>query len=191
MSRFGKIATGTLLSASIALTGCRPSRGTANPEDYFPLIQVALAGGETAAMIGRNEALKAKSFDQCVAAESLVSAFGSAQEVLAGRLQGKIVVPAVDIDVSECLAARDPDVEAYRGNPDAAVLVETIAGITVAAVQHYAMRLKGTSCKKGVAALGAVSYVKGVVKPVADEIAKPDGKVSVPSQVIDLSECGE
>ena len=267
MSRFGNIATGALLIVPIALGGCRPTKGTANPEDYFPLIQVALAGGETAAMIGRNEALKAKSFEGCVAAESLISAFGSSQEVVAGRLDDKIVIPAVEIDVSECLAIREADdveeaaeesaslrgpvvletqvagyvapaegeeapaeeepaeegtpeeeapaeeaapeeappaeeaapeeeapaeeAAALKGNPDVAALVEAIAGITVAAVLHYAARLKDANCKKGTAALGAVAYVGGMIKPIADEIAEPDGMVSVPSVVIDLSECQE
>jgi len=257
MSRFGKIAASALIVLPIALGGCRPTKGTANPEDYFPLIQVALAGGETAAMIGRNEAFKAKNFEGCVAAESLVSAFDSANQVLAGRLSDQIVIPAVEIDVSDCLALRessdveeaakvttystmvagyvapvsdanpegaDPapteettteealaeeaapveeapaeeaapveeapaEPEALKGNPDAAMLVETIGGITIMAVLHYATRLQTANCKKGTAAIGAINYVGGMIKPIADEIADPDGKVSVPAVAIDLSEC--
>lgn len=278
MSRFGKIATGALLVLPIALGGCTPRKGTANPEDYFPLIQVALAGGETASMIGRNEAIKAKNFAGCVAAASLISAFDSSNQVLAGRLEDKIVIPAVDVDVSECLALREApaaeenaslapvtystqvagyayaapaegdgeapaessetpaesapeasdgdgeaaekeapeeapapapepapaeensaDVEAavaeaeanLKGHPDAAVLVEAIAGITIAAVTHYATKLQKTNCKKGTAALGAINYVAGMIQPVTEEIADPDGKLSVPAVTIDLSQCAE
>ena len=122
MSRFGKIAASALIILPIALGGCRPQKGTANPEDYFPLIQVALAGGETAAMIGRNEAIRAKNFEGCVASESLVAAFDSANQILAGRLSDQIVIPAVEIDVSDCLALREtPDVEdAGEGNEGSA-----------------------------------------------------------------------
>ena len=265
MSHFGKLAVGALI-LPFALGGCRPHKGTANPEDYFPLIQVALAGGETAAMIGRNEAIKAKSFGGCVAAESLVSAFDSSAQVLAGRLRGQIVIPAVDIDVSECLALRDaadvteegeenaslngpvvvviavagyrapvsdanpegldpPSEEALpastapsaeeapaeeapaeeapaeeapaeeaptlKGHPKAAMLVETLGGITIAAVLHYAIKLQAANCKKGTAAIGAINYVGGMIKPIADELADPDGVVSVPAVAIDLSECAE
>lgn len=274
MSRIGKITVPLLLALPLSLGGCQPKKGTANPEDYFPLIQVALAGGETAAMIGRNEAIKAKNFGGCVAAESLITGFDGATQVLAGKLQDKVVIPAVEIDVSECLALRetpadeggdesaslhepvvvvtavagyvapeegdstappaegdstappaeddstapaaeeapaeeapaeeapaeepaaDEDAEdaaaaELKGNPDAAALVETIAGITLAAVLHYATKLQAANCKKGTAALGAINYVNGMIKPVADEIAEPDGKVSVPSVTIDLSQCAE
>jgi len=216
MSRIGKFTVSAALLLPLALGGCKPTKGTANPEDYFPLIQVALAGGETAAMIGRNEALKAENFAGCVASEALISAFGSSNEVLAGRLMDKIVIPAVDVDVSECLPLKDkadaapaegeeaPAEEAVpaegdetpaeessslKGNPDAAMLVETIAGITLAAVAHYAAKLQTSNCKKGTAALGAINYVQGMVGPIAEEIAEPDGKLSVPAVTIDLSEC--
>jgi hypothetical protein len=220
MSRFGKIAVSALLLVPVGLGGCKPQKGTANPEDYFPLIQVALAGGETAAMIGRNEAIKAENFPGCVASEALITAFDGGGQVLAGRLDDKIVIPAVDIDVSECLALKDspaaeepaaeePAAEelaaeelaaeeaaaeepaAEAGSPDAAVLVETIAGITIAAVLHYANKLKTVNCKKGTAAIGAVDYVAGMVTPVAEEIADPDGKMSIPAVTIDLSECAD
>ena len=274
MSRFGKLAAGAFLILPIVLGGCRPQRGTANPEDYFPLIQVALAGGETAAMIGRNEAIKAKSFGGCVAAESLVTAFDSSARILAGRLTDQIIIPAVEIDVSECLALRDAgdvtepgeesasfrgpvvvsrvvagyapvsdanpegldppgeapaeesptaeppaeeavpaeeaapeeaapaeepaaeeeapiELDSLKAYPQAAMLIDTLGGITIAAVLHYATKLQAANCKKGTAAIGAINYVGGMLKPVADELAEPDGKVSVPMVVIDLSECEE
>ena len=252
MSLIGKITVPLLLIVPLTTGGCQPKKGTANPEDYFPLIQVALAGGETAAMIGRNEAIKAKNFGGCVAAESLITGFDTANQVLGAKLQDKVVIPAVEIDVSECLALREevpagdanaslhgpvvvaamvgatapegestvapeeepaeeapaaegepaapieeapaaeePAAEELKGNPDVAMLVETIAGITLAAVLHYAAKLQTANCKKGTAALGALHYVNGMIKPIADEIAEPDGKVSVPSVTIDLSECAE
>jgi hypothetical protein len=238
------------------LGGCRPNRGTANPEDYFPLIQVALAGGETAALIGRNEAIRAKSFAGCVAAEALVAGFDASSQVLGGRLQDQIVFPALEVDASACLPLR-PAGESARfdgalvsvtvvagyvapaegepatepepaptpaepaptpepvpedesvpveelvddedlareadpmlaGSSDAALLVEAIAGVTLTAIMHYAAKLKAANCKKGTAALGAAHYVNGMIKPIADEVAAPDGKISVPAVTLDLSEC--
>jgi outer membrane biosynthesis protein TonB len=272
MSRIGKLTVAASLLLPLSLGGCGPKKGTASPEDYFPLIQVALAGGETAAMIGHTEAIKAKSFGGCVAASTLITAFDGAGAVLAGKLSGKIIIPGVELDVSECLALREaapeeaeetepeageenasfsspvvvavmtcgyapPEEEAaeekpaeepaaeepaaeekpaeeaaeekpaeepaeeaeepavveetLKGNPDAAALVETAAGFTMAVVLHYATKLKATNCKKGTAALGAINYVNGMIKPIADEIAEPDGMVSIPSVAIDLSECAE
>lgn len=259
MAHFGKLSVSILLALPLVMGGCVPKKGTASPEDYFPLIQVAMAGGETAAMIGRNEAIKAKNFGGCVAAASLITGFDGATQVLAGRIQGLIVIPAVEIDVSECLALREAagdesasfhgpgvvitkvagdapeaaatpateekaveeaaaatpaeaeaapaeageragaeeldelaeEVPEFKGNPEAAALVEAIGGITLAAVLFYASKLQTVNCKKGTAALGAINYVNGMIKPVADEIAKPDGKVSVPAVTIDLSGCAE
>lgn len=264
MSRIGKFTVAATLLLPLTLGGCGPKKGTANPEDYFPLIQVALAGGETAAMIGHGEFVKTKNFGGCVAASTLITAFDGANQVLSGKLQDKIVIPAVDIDVSDCLALREApaaegdDAEAgdenaslyspvtvttmvagygpaesstappaeepssteppaeeapaeeapaeepaaeesaaeeapaeLKGNPDAAALLESISGITMMAVLHYATKLKGANCKKGTAALGALNYINGMIKPVADEIAEPDGKISIPAMTIDLSECAD
>jgi len=83
------------------------------------------------------------------------------------------------------------EADGLKGNPEAAALVETIAGITIVAVLHYAAKLQSANCKKGTAALGAINYVNGMIKPIADEIADPDGKVSVPAVTIDLSQCAE
>ena len=253
MSRIGKFTVAAALILPLGLGGCVPKKGTASPEDYFPLIQIALAGGETAAMIGHGEFVKTKNFGGCVAASTLITAFDAANQVLSGKLQGKIVIPAVDIDVSDCLALRETPTETgdenaslyhpiyvstmvagygpaessteapteeapaeevtteeapaeepaaeeapveeappeLKGNPDAAALMDGIAGITVMAVLHYATKLKTANCKKGTAALGAINYINGMIKPVADEIAEPDGKISVPSMTIDLSECAD
>jgi hypothetical protein len=264
MTPFGKISLVASVALPLVLGGCRPNRGTANPEDYLPLIQVALAGGETAALIGRNEALKAKNFAGCVSAEALAAGFDAGSQVLGGRLQDKITFPALEIDVSDCLplrptgesayfkpivttvkiagyvattepaatepaatepaatepaatepaatepAATEPEEKAVpveelvddedlareadpmlAGSADAALLIEAIAGVTITAVLHYATKLKTANCKKGTAALGAVHYINGMIKPVADEVAAPDGKVSVPAVTIDLSECAQ
>jgi len=245
-----------VLATSFVATGCRPNKGTASPEDYFPLIQVALQGGEVAAMIGRNEAIKAKSFGGCVAADVLSAAFDSAGSALNGKLTGDVVIPGFDLDLSECLALRgeagaenasyptvvvatmvcgyapedsttppaeedstapaeeapaeeapaeeapaeeeadpEPAVEeadpaaTTKGNEDAAALVESIAGVAIIAGTHYANKLKATDCKKGTVALAALGYLSGMIKPIADQLANPTGKVSVPAVPVDMSGC--
>ena len=250
MTRMAKTTILAVLATSFVATGCRPNKGTASPQDYFPLIQVALQGGEVAAMIGRNEAVKAKNFGGCVAADVLSAAFDSAGSALNGKLTGAVVIPGFDIDLSECMALRaapgaenasyqtvvvatmvcgygpaeeapstetpaeeapaaeeppaadpepDPEpaaeetdpAETVKGNEDAAALVEGIAGVAIIAGTHYANKLKATDCKKGTAALAALGYLSGMIKPIADEIANPDGKVSVPAVPVDMSECSE
>lgn len=280
MSRLAKTTILTLLVTTVAATGCRPNRGTASPQDYFGLIQVAFQGGEIASMIGRNEAIKAKNFAGCVSSDVLLAAFDSAGDALNAKVMDNVIIPGFDLDLSECMALREvpaeeapaeeapeatpeadgdnaslpasvvvamvapapaeeapaeeapaaeepaeateeapaeeapaeepaaeepaaeepaaeepeetPSVEEVAaGNEGAAALVESIAGVAIIAGSHYATKLKATDCKKGELALGVLGYLAGMVKPIADEIADPDGVVSIPAVTLDLSACSE
>lgn len=281
MSRMAKTTLLTLLVTTVAATGCKPNRGTASPQDYFGLIQIAFQGGEIAAMIGRNEAIKAKNFAGCVSSETLISAFDSAGDALNAKVLDSVVIPGFDLDLSECMALREvaaepeapvteepvapegeenasltspvvvaalvtagyqapaegeeapaepaaeeaateeapaeeapaeaateeapaeeapaeepaaeeaPVVAAMASNEDAAALVESIAGVAIIAGNHYATKLKAVDCKKGELAIAALGYLSGMVKPIADEIADPDGKISIPAVTLDLSGCSE
>jgi hypothetical protein len=184
MHRISSIVLATV--ALTAATGCRPNRGTANPDDYYPLIQVAFEGGEVAAMIGRNEAIKAKDFAGCVASDVIASALDSAGQALAGKLADAPVIPGFDLDLADCMAIRADN---PTGDQDAAVLVQGIAGVSLAVAKHYAEKIKGADCRRGTAALAAVAYVGGTVAPITEEIANPDGKLSVKASVIDLKAC--
>jgi cell pole-organizing protein PopZ len=251
-----------LLSTTLISTGCRPNKGTASPEDYFGLIQVALQGGEVAAMIGRNEAIKSKNFAGCVASDVLTAAFDSAGDALSAKVTGTVIIPGFDIDLGDCMALREAPAEedtasvvtfstavaayqapaeensteaeeapaeteeppaeeastteeapaeeteapteeapaeeeapvateAVQSSEDVAALVEAIAGVAILSGTHYATKLKATDCKKGELALSALGYLQGMIKPIADEIADPDGKISVPAVPVDLSACTE
>jgi hypothetical protein len=266
-----------ILATTFVAAGCRPNKGTASPEDYFPLIQVSLQGGKVAAMIGYNESVKAKNFGGCVASDVLGAAFDSAGDALNGKLSGNVVIPGFDLFLSECLALRETSEEAGEeageesasfsspivlatmvagyapvsdanpegtdpapaeeaaeeapateapaeeapaeetpaeetpaeetpaeeaepaptveevaaGNASAAALVEGIAGIAIIGATSYANKLKATNCRKGTVALAAIGYIAGMVKPIADEIANPDGNISVPAVPVDLSACNE
>jgi hypothetical protein len=273
MSRMAKTTLLTLLVTTVAATGCKPNKGTASPEDYFGLIQIAFQGGEIAAMIGRNEAIKAKSFAGCVSSETLIAAFDSAGDALNAKVLDNVVIPGFDLDLSECMAfrevaaepetpateetvapeggenaslsspvvvavvmapaegeepaaaepaaeeapaaepateeapveeapaeepvaeepaAEEAPVEAVMAsNEDVAAMVESIAGVAIIAGNHYATKLKAVDCKKGELAIAALGYLSGMVKPIADEIADPDGKISIPAVTLDLSACSE
>jgi len=98
--------------------------------------------------------------------------------------------PAEEADPEPAAEEADP-AETTKGNEDAAALVEGIAGVAIIAGTHYANKLKTTDCKKGTVALAALGYLSGMIKPIADEIASPDGKVSVPPVPVDMSACSE
>lgn len=199
MTRLSKMMGAAALVALVFGAGCKPQRGTANPEDYFPLILVAMDGGKTAAMIGRNEFLGAGNFAGCVSMETMIMGFGGVGDVLAGKMNDKVVIPGFDLDLADCLALRGDEVEPL-GEPleddleedsadEITPLIEGVASVALSTAEFYANRLKGANCKKGTATLAAIAYLKGLVTPIAKQVAEPGSPMSVPAVVVDLSAC--
>lgn len=185
MKYTGALALGSLLVAS---TGCEPKKGTASPEDYFPLVLVTFDGGKTAAMIGRNEFIKKKDFAGCVSMEALIAAFDGAGDTLAGKLADKVVIPGFELDLTDCMALRSED-EQPEGNAEVGPIIEGAAGVALATAEFYANRLKDANCKKGTAALGAIAYIRGLVDPVVKQVADPGSPLVIEAVAIDLTAC--
>lgn len=189
MSRFPIKASFTALLASFVLSGCDLQKGTVSPEDYIFLARSSLDGVWLGAMIGRNEAIRSKNFPACVTGEVLGEVSVGVSETLSKRPSGDVVIPPVDIDLSDCMAfspgPRPQDREVI------ATYMEAFSGVALSAVEHYGLRLKQADCRKGTAVLGAVAYLQGLVKPIADEISIPDGMFSAPGVRISISECQE
>jgi len=188
MTRLSKFMGATALLALVAgSVGCKPTKGTASPEDYFPLILVAMDSGKTAAMIGRNEFVKKKDFAGCVSMEALISGFDGAGDVLAGKMADKVVIPGFELDLVECMALKGEDQP--EGNANAAPIIEGVASVALSTAEFYANKLLSANCKKGTATLGAIAYIKGLIEPVMKQIAEPGAPLSIPAVTIDLSAC--
>lgn len=189
MTRLSKfMGAGALLALAVGSVGCKPSKGTASPEDYYPLILVAMDSGKTAAMIGRNEFVNKENFAGCVSMEALMTGFDGAGDVLAGKMSDTVTMPGFELDLAECMALKP---EQPQGNEEIAPLIEGVASVALSTAEFYAGKIKSTNCKKGTAALGAIAYIKGLVEPVAKQIAEPGGPLVIPSMTIDLAACGE
>lgn len=190
MFKFTKLFTvAACVAGLVAVSGCKPRKGTANPEDYYPLILVALQGGETASMIGRNQAIDDGDFAGCVASEVFIGAFGSTRDALSGKLQDQLVVPGFELTLDECLPLRKG--EGPSGSEQAAEITEQLAGVALSAGTFYARKLQAANCKKGTAALGALNYLQGLVPEVAQQIEEPGSPVSVKGVVVDLTQCND
>jgi len=176
MTRFRKIFF-LIGTSALMMAGCRPNRGSANPEDYYPLIQLSIEGGKIAAMIGRNQAIERKDFAGCVASDVVAAAMDSANTALSAKISDTPTIPGFSLDLKECLSLRG---SAPGGDRDAGSLVEAISGVALVAARHYATKLQASNCKKGSLALAVVDFVSGMVVPISEEIAQPDGKISVP-----------
>jgi len=180
-------ATACVLGLTIGSFGCKPKKGTANPDDYFPLILVAMESGKTAAMIGRNEAIDKKNFAGCVTSEVLISATDAAGEALMGHLGGTVTIPGIDVDLSDCMPLNPKDPKGAEES--VGMIVEQVVGVALGLGSHYAAKLETSDCKKGKAALGAIAYLQGLVGPIADEVSNPDGVFTIPSVEVPLSAC--
>lgn len=186
MPHFGKFAVA--LAATILTSGCAPKRGTASPEDYYSSARLSLEGGRVAAMIGRNQFLAEKNFTGCVASDVLASALASGEDVLRGKITDAPVIPAFDLDLTDCLALRGDDA-ALPSEEEVSTLVESIAGVALIGARAYGVKLKVTDCSKGVVVLAVSDYVAGMVAPLVAELAEPDGKLSMDAVAIDLASC--
>lgn len=119
MPSFGKILGACALALPMILGACKPNRGTASPEDYYALIKLSLDGGQIAAMIGRNEAIKAKSFAGCVVADVLASAFDSAEQGLSAKMVDAPEIPGFELDLADCMALKPVPAETNVCEPEA------------------------------------------------------------------------
>ncbi len=186
MPHFGKLAVA--FAAMILTSGCAPKRGTASPEDYYSSARLTLEGGRVAAMIGRNQFLAEKNFMGCTVSDVLASAIKSGEEVLQGKMTDAPVIPAFELDLSECLAIRG-DAATLPSEEEVASLVESIAGVALLGARAYGVKLRATDCPKGVVVLAVSDYIAGMVAPVVSELAEPDGKFAVDAVAIDLASC--
>ena len=175
-----------LLGALGASTGCVPDKGTASPEDYFPMVIVGLELGKSGAMVARNEAIAKENFAGCVTADVLGEAFGGASEVLSGKLAGAVTIPGIDLDLTDCMAFNPNE---PKSNEEIGAIIEAVAGAALSVAEVYALKVASVNCRKGKVAMGAIAWIRTVVGPVAAEIENPDGNFTTPAYTIDLSAC--
>lgn len=177
----------TLVAIPLCLSlGCKPKKDTASPEDYFPLAIAGLEIGKTAAYIARNDFIEKKNFAGCVTSEVLAAAFDAGEQVLDKKMIDKIVIPALDVDVSECMPFNPHEPKSHE---DIAQIFEAVTGAGVSVAMIYAKKLEITDCKKGKAVLGVLDWINKIIDPIAQEISKPDGVFSTPAVTLDLN-CG-
>lgn len=176
-----------ILGLAGVLSGCSPKKGTANPDDYYPLILAALDGGRIATMIARNEFLAKGNFPGCVSMEAMIAGFSATGDALAGKLQDQMVIPGFELDLAECMALRE---ENPAGNQEVGPLISGTAEVALTTAEFYAMRMQLTNCKKGTAALAAIAYIRGLVDPVVSQVESPGATMTIPAVSVPLDACG-
>jgi len=151
------------------------------------LVATALESAEIGTMIGRNEAIQKRDFAGCVSAEVSLKALDSVGTALRRQDGSSFVIPALSVNLEDCMA--------FYGRPrpqsqeQVAEYVEGFTGVALTAAEFYAQRLARVDCDRGYAVLGAISYLRGLVTPIAREISMSDGLFEVPETVVDLAVC--
>ncbi len=186
-------STRILLSVGLLLSlGCKPSSGVKSPEDYLPYISMGLEAGATAALLGKNEAKAQSAFAACVTTGVLSSAFNTASDVVIGISTENPQIPAVDVDVSDCVEfAPHPVTEGKEIGDDVQEIIDLWAAAALTNAKFYILKLKGQNCKGYETGMAVLGYVEGLVEPIVAEISEPDGKLSLPAVPVNLAACGE
>lgn len=191
MARFTKILPLLACGAAVLVSGCKPSGNVKSPEDYIPFVAMALEGGATAALIGKSDAKAKGAFGACVATGVIGTAFSTAGDGLVGYATKNPQIPAVDVDVSDCLEFAPKEPDGKEIDDDLKALIDSWTASVLQTATFFLSKLETQNCKGYQAGLAAVAYVEAVKDPIIDEISNPDGSLSLPAVPINLAACGD
>lgn len=178
------------LALVFLLTGC------GGAQRNLPIIDATLSSVRGVTHAVKEQRIAKKDVVGCYVASSLLTASSASQEAVDAWVKGEGktgVIPAVEVNVSECnallLAPLDPLIPAKAE--------EKVRGI-VAAFEPFVFAgleslvgVADLSCKNRVIADAVLSYMKGSLNPVIDELGKPDGKIEIPAVMLDMRDCKE
>lgn len=168
-----------VLLIAVVLAGC------AGTPDYLPLIDAGLLGGEGITQAGKSLAVERKDVAGCFVTCALLTTLASAKEAVDGWLRtpsGPGVIPGVDIDLAECVALSGKPLEPVLKG-EAEQIVKGIAdGVlpAVEAVVRVVVEGSSATCREKSIADGVLRYIRAVAPAVVDEMANPDGMLSIP-----------
>jgi hypothetical protein len=117
----------------------------------------------------------------------MISALQAAQEVVGKRVSGEVVFPGLNVSLSDCMEFHDPDL--VPADPNTAAMVEGLVGVGISMARSYAEKVKLVSCEQGAVVVASLDWLAGMTRPIADEVANPDGVLAVPSVTVELEEC--
>lgn len=167
--------------------GSKQRTETSTPPDYLSIVTTSISGGAALAEIFSQQAIEAGNWQACVASEVISEASQSAASALANYGNE---IPAVDVDVSECLALNSGF---EPGNEDDS-LTEVISTLTTSVLETAQLLVEREltdtdQCTTRAYVVGALQYVEGSARPIVEEVVSPDGILSIPSVEFDFSAC--
>ncbi len=168
----------TLILVALALLS-----GCAGTQQYLPLIDAGLLGGEGITQAGHNLAIRDKNVAGCYVTSSLMTALATSKSAVDGWMTppGPGVIPAVSINITDCVAlSGEPLKPVVEG--DAAQLVQDLVGGILPAVDaiiRVVLNGSEATCEDKAIADAVLRYLQLVAPTVVDELVHPDGKLDI------------
>ena len=176
------------LLLSLLLTGCPKSGPVSNSgakADVTPIIIVGLDTGAQLSAASGQMARESGDYVGCLVGSTLSAALSTAKDGVEGNLEGGLL-PAVDLDISECL----PLAESMPEGQDVPEVVEPIFDMALqaskAAVAVYGDDM---ACAPKAWTIAGLGYAEGLIPVVIAEVSSPDGVLSIPEVSVDLEPC--
>lgn len=166
--------------------------GCGGTTKYLPIVDASIEGAKGITSAGKALAVNDKNVPACYVTCALLTALNTSQGAVNGWLKGDNppgVIPAVDVDLSECLALSEKPIEPILKG-DAQIIVTSLVGGILPAVDAVIRAVLGASevsCEDKAVADAVLRYVQNVAPAVVEELINPDGKLSVPE--ITLNSC--
>lgn len=173
---------GLLLAIAALLIGC------GSTTQYLPIIDASIDGAKGVTQSGKAIALHKEDVAGCYITCALLTALDTAQGAVDGWLKGEDppgVIPAVDIDLSECISLIGHPPEPILKGDARVIVTATVGGILPAidAVIRAILTASEVSCEERAVADAVLRYVQSVAPAVVDELSNPDGVLTVPEVV--------
>ena len=175
-----------LLLVAFTLMGCpKKPLPTGVAPDPTPIIIVGLDTGAQLSAASGKMAEESEDYVGCMVGSVLASALETAKEGVEGNLEGGFL-PAVDLDISKCL----PLAEKMPEGQDVPAIVQPMFDMALqaskAAVAVYG---EDMACAPKAWTMAGLGYAEGLLPAVIEEVASPDGVLSIPEVAVNLEPC--
>tara|TARA_Y100000310_G_scaffold175594_1_gene175654 strand:- start:4912 stop:5481 length:570 start_codon:yes stop_codon:yes gene_type:complete len=160
---------------------------------YLPIINASLLGGKGIVQATHDHTVTAEDAVGCYVTSSLITALGTTQETVdswATSSVGDKVIPSVEIDIAACHAMMTT-VKPVIGDDAEAKVQSILKNVlpSVVAVLTAVLDSNDVTCRDMAIVKGVLKYIEGAAPAVVAELAKPDGKMSLPAVTLALEGC--
>lgn len=167
--------------------------GCGGMKAYLPIIDATLVGGKGVVVASKDYTISKEDLAGCYITSALITAMDTSKVTIDSWITisvGDRLIPSVDVDLSACYAMGDK-IEPVIGE-DANTKVQGLLKAlmpTVTGVLGAVLESNDVTCRDLAIAKGVLKYIENAAPAIVEELADPDGKMSLPAVTLKLSGC--